>query len=319
MSEPRNYFYLRLKDNFFDTDAMILLEGMQDGYKYSNILLKLYLRSLKNGGKLMFNEKIPYNANMIATVTRHSVGDVEKALMVFQELNLIEILDTGAIYITDIQSFIGKSTTEADRKRTYREKIEQEKALTALPIGTNVRTNVQKNRTNVRTNVGQTSDISPPYIDIELELEKELELELKQEIDIHVDTEEKTDHVSKKDIDYLIQQYNNILGGTLPVVKKVTTERIKKIKAILKEFTVEEVVQGFQKTAQSSFLIGATNKSEWKASWDWLINKTNLTKVLEGNYDNQPNTTPFKKHMTVSEKLDELESMGIERGLDVWG
>ena len=61
MSDNKKYYYLKLKDNFFDSDQMIVLESMPDGYKYSNILLKLYLRSLKNDGKLMFNDRIPYN------------------------------------------------------------------------------------------------------------------------------------------------------------------------------------------------------------------------------------------------------------------
>lgn len=167
MSETQNYFYLRLKENFFDSDSMILLENMKDGYIYANILLKLYLRSLKNGGRLMLNDTIPYNPEMLASVTRHSVGDIEKALRIFKDLNLIEILDTGAIYITDIQSFIGKSTTEADRKRKYREIIELEKKAPIMLNGTNAQTNVQ-------TNVGQMSDKYPPYKskeDLEIDIE----------------------------------------------------------------------------------------------------------------------------------------------------
>ena len=46
----------------------MLLESMQDGILYSNILLKLYLKSLKNGGKLQLDENIPYTAQMIATI-----------------------------------------------------------------------------------------------------------------------------------------------------------------------------------------------------------------------------------------------------------
>ena len=78
MSDNKNYYYLKLKDNFFDSDAQILLEGMPDGYLYSNILMKLYTRSLKTDGKLMFNERIPYNPAMLAQITRHSVGVMEK-------------------------------------------------------------------------------------------------------------------------------------------------------------------------------------------------------------------------------------------------
>ena len=58
----------------------MLLESMQDGMLYSNILLKLYLKSLKNGGKLQLAENIPYTAQMIATITRQQVGTVERAL-----------------------------------------------------------------------------------------------------------------------------------------------------------------------------------------------------------------------------------------------
>ena len=128
MSDNKKYYYLKLKENFFDSDEMILLESMQDGYLYSNIVLKMYLRSLKNDGKLVINNCIPYNSQMLATITRHSVGTIEKALQLFKNLHLIEILESGAIYMTDIQSFIGESTTEADRKRKYRQKIESERS-----------------------------------------------------------------------------------------------------------------------------------------------------------------------------------------------
>ena len=45
MSDNRKYYYLKLKENYFDNDSIVLLESMQDGVLYSNILLKLYLKS----------------------------------------------------------------------------------------------------------------------------------------------------------------------------------------------------------------------------------------------------------------------------------
>ncbi|MFS5246958.1 phage replisome organizer N-terminal domain-containing protein [Streptococcus agalactiae] len=122
MADNKKYYYLKLKENFFESDEAIILESMPDGYIYSNILLKLYLRSLKNDGLLMFNNLIPYNAQMLATITRHQVGTVEKAIQIFRDLQLIEILDNGAIYMTNIQNFVGKSSTEADRIRKLRAK-----------------------------------------------------------------------------------------------------------------------------------------------------------------------------------------------------
>lgn len=159
MSDNKKYYYLRLKDNFFDSDELKILESMKDGYLYSNILLKLYLRSLKNDGKLVVNERIPYSADMLASVTGHQVGTIKQALSVFKDLGLIDVLDNGAIYMLDIQNFIGKGSSEADRKREYRQRIETD-------------------RTNVQTNLRQISDKSTPEIEIELEKDIEIEKEI---------------------------------------------------------------------------------------------------------------------------------------------
>ena len=159
MADNRKYYYLKLKESYFDDDAIVLLESMPDGILYSNILLKLYLKSLKNGGKLQLDENIPYTAQMIATLTRQQVGTVERALGIFQQLGLVEQLHGGLLYMTDIELMIGQSSTEAERKRAAR------LANKALPPP--------------RTNGGHLSDIRPP----EIELEKEIEIEIKREIE----------------------------------------------------------------------------------------------------------------------------------------
>ena len=161
MSDNRKYYYLKLKENYFDDDSIVLLESMQDGVLYSNILLKLYLKSLKHGGWLQLDEDIPYTAQMIATITRQQIGTVERALQIFLKLGLVEVLDSGTFYMSNIELLIGQSSTEAERKRAARL---QNKALSVL-----------------RTSGGHLSDIRPP--EIEIELEKEKEIEIKREIE----------------------------------------------------------------------------------------------------------------------------------------
>ena len=155
MSDNRKYYYLKLKENYFDDDSIVLLESMQDGVLYSNILLKLYLKSLKHGGRLQLDEDIPYTAQMIATITRQQIGTVERALQIFLKLGLVEVLDSGTFYMSNIELLIGQSSTEAERKRAARL---QNKALSAL-----------------RTSGGHLSDIRPPEIEKEIEIEKERE------------------------------------------------------------------------------------------------------------------------------------------------
>jgi predicted phage replisome organizer len=166
MADNRRYYYLKLKDNYFDEDSIVLLESMKDGILYSNILLKLYLKSLKNGGKLQLDENIPYTSEMIATITRHQTGTVERALQIFHQLGLVEIMENGGYYMSNIELLIGQSSTEGERKRRARLEIKAQKSLAAENGG---------------QWSGQKADICPP------ELEKEKEIELKKELERKAD------------------------------------------------------------------------------------------------------------------------------------
>lgn len=165
MSENKKYYYLKLKENFFNSDEIVLIESMQDGILYSNILLKLYLLSLKYNGFLRLNENMAYTAQMIATITRHEVGTVERALNVFMEFGLIVPAADGSIYMTNIEDMVGKSSTEADRKRLARAEVKRLSGQTADKCPKNVPAVYEK---------------CPPEIEIEKEtdIKKESEREL---------------------------------------------------------------------------------------------------------------------------------------------
>ncbi|CYY28182.1 phage replisome organizer N-terminal domain-containing protein [Streptococcus suis] len=182
MADNKKYYYLKLKDNFFESDEAIILESMPDGYIYSNILLKLYLRSLKNNGLLMFNDLIPYNAQMLATITRHHVGVIEKAIQIFQQLRLIEILDNGAIYMTNIQNFVGKSSTDADRKRAEYNKIKRVGEISTIEM-----------------------DKTPP--EIEIEIEKDINKDIK--LNINKDIYSELDNSAEQSSEYIFPNWLN--------------------------------------------------------------------------------------------------------------
>ena len=253
MADNKRYYYMRLKESFFDDDAIKILEAMPDGYLYSNILLKLYLKSLKFNGRLMYNERIPYNASVLATLTNHSVGVIEKALDIFEQLGLIEVLDNGAIYMLDIQNYIGKSTTEADRKRDYRNRIDEEKKIISGQMS------------------GQNSDKSTP--EIEIEIEKDIEIEKERETE------------KRKRVDYqrIVDMYNDTCVS-FPKVHSISDARKKAIKARLNTYSVYDFKILFKKAESSDFLKGK-NARNWSANFDWLIKDANMAKVLDGNYD----------------------------------
>lgn len=205
MADNKKYYYMRLKENFFDSSEISLLESMPDGYLYSNILLKLYLRSLRGEGRLAINN-IPYSPEMIATVTHHPVETVKKALDIFQKLGLIEILDSGVIYMLNIQEFIGESSTEADRIRAYRQRIAQEKDV-------------------------QMYDKRTPEIEIEKEKEKETERKNTEYINAGALTESV--------LSYFFWSYKEYTGHPHP---SVHPDKLQEIQATLDDYGAD---QGF--------------------------------------------------------------------------
>lgn len=201
MSDNKKYYYLKLKDNFFDSPEIKVLEAMPNGYKYSNLLLKLYLKSLRFEGALRLNEYIPYNTEMIAAVVGMDIDTVKVAFDIFKQLKLVEILEDGTIYMLDIQNFIGLSSTEADRKREYRSRIEAEKNKNLLSDGQ-----------MSRQTSGQMSDKTPPEIEIDIEKEKEIEYIDLTFVDSIIDAVKLT----QKQYDNLIKDY-----GVNEVHKKI--------------------------------------------------------------------------------------------------
>ena len=303
MADNKKYYYLKLKENFFDSEEMIILQSMQDGYIYSDILMKLYLRSLKNEGKLMFKDVIPYTPDVLATVVRHQVGTVEKALDLFRKLGLVEVLDNGAIYMMDIQNFIGESSTEADRKRQYRAKIEQEKG----------------NKIALIEDVGQMSgqmsskcpDKNPPELEIELEIEKEIDIEIEKDIEKKKREKKKTmdskesSSSSSKQVDEFISLYHDVCKS-LPKVRIVTDKRKKAIKTLLSKISLEEIKEAFEIIEKTPFLKGDNDRG-WKPNIEFLVKHDNIVKILEGFYDSssQSNVQPQKQERYNPDKVYE--------------
>ena len=160
MSANKRYYFLKLKENFFREETILLLEDCKDGFLYTNILLKMYLLSLKHEGQLLLTEGIAYTPAMIASLTHHQTGTVEKALQVFTELGLVEELQDGSLYMSNIQTMIGSSSTEAERKRQERLRLGQQLLLSPEQRQTS------DDSKRAADNCGQTADTSGQLADI---------------------------------------------------------------------------------------------------------------------------------------------------------
>lgn len=118
----KKYYWLRLKRDFFKRHDIKIIESMENGKDYILFYLKLLCESVDHDGKLRFSDQIPYNENMLATITNTNVDVVRSAIKVFSELGMMEMLDDGTFYMNEVEKLIGSETEWAEKKRIWREK-----------------------------------------------------------------------------------------------------------------------------------------------------------------------------------------------------
>lgn len=158
MAESKKYYWLKLKSDFFDDDTIKYIEEQENGIKYSNFYLKLCLKSLKTNGKLIRlvgETLIPYDINSLSKLTGVDFDTVRSAMHIFESIGLVKLLDSGEIYLSQINELIGSETDKAQIMR----RIRAEKKL----YGNNVTRML-------------------PYIEKEIDIEKEKEIDIDAEI-----------------------------------------------------------------------------------------------------------------------------------------
>ena len=70
----------------------------------------------------------------------------------------------------------------------------------------------------------------------------------------------------------------------LNIIKSFTENRKKKLSELLKKYTEEEIIETMMKIKNINFLLGRTEKSNWKISFDDFLNEEKFIKILEGAY-----------------------------------
>lgn len=119
------YYWLKLKEDFFQQEAMEWLEEQKNGKEYSLFYLKLCLKSLKDSGVLVRHvgtKTIPYTAKKLAEITNTTPAVAGDALEAFKDIGLITEDANGVLFIPSLAEMVGSesSSREAVKKRTQR-------------------------------------------------------------------------------------------------------------------------------------------------------------------------------------------------------
>ena len=77
--------------------------------------------SLDHNGNLRFSDEIPYEVEMLATITHMDIDTVTAAVKLFTNLKMMNIMDDGTFFMSQVLSLTGDETKWAEKKRLYRE------------------------------------------------------------------------------------------------------------------------------------------------------------------------------------------------------
>ena len=116
------FYWLKLKKDFFKRHDIKIVKSMPNGKDYILFYMQLLLESIDHEGALRFSETIPYDENMLSTITDTNIDIVRSAMKIFTQLGMIEVLDDQTIYMCEVSKMIGSETAAAGRKRAQRER-----------------------------------------------------------------------------------------------------------------------------------------------------------------------------------------------------
>ncbi|HDY68175.1 MAG TPA: hypothetical protein ENH85_10320 [Candidatus Scalindua sp.] len=170
MSDQNNqrYYWLKLKDDFFNSDEIKLLLSMENGSEYVIFWQKILLKAItcKEVGLLEYKPNLPYTDKMFATIFDTNIDIVRGAIKAFIDLSMVTPVENGCLWIEKAAELTASETKGAIRKRKQRA-IEHDKTK-ALPESVTL------------------SQKRPQ--ELELELEKEIDIEKELKVDTNSPT-----------------------------------------------------------------------------------------------------------------------------------
>ncbi len=268
MSEEKSkkrYYWLKLKEDFFEEKYVKALRSYPDGNALVVTYLKIALLSLKENGCVIYDGVMPTYEEELALALGEDKNIVKLTIEALLRMGAVEKLDNDTLFMIAIQRCFGSECDSAERVRKFRA---------------------------LQCNDGVT------------ECNTEIEKENKRK-EIEGDTENNSSlpcsGKGSPACDYkgIVSLFNSICVS-LPSVRELTDKRKKAISGAIKLLDGVTFEELFRKVESSDFLTGRAGT--WNGcGFDWIIKPSNLVKILEGNYTNKADkpspggTQPTKK------------------------
>lgn len=194
----KKYYWLKLKEDFFNNIRMKKLRKIAGGEIFTIIYLKMQLLSLQNEGALIYEGIEETFTDEIALKIDEDPENVKLTCIFLQNCGLIEQTDGNTFVLTETVDCIGKESESAKRMRKLRENSSTKRLETSQ---------CDASVTQLCENVREC--------DTEKEIEKEKEKDIEIEIEKKNVTRSKSTSVDKpkkeKPIKHKYGEYNNVL------------------------------------------------------------------------------------------------------------
>lgn len=138
----KKYYWLKLRDGFFDTKPLKKLRKIAGGDTYTIIYLKLQLLSLSGEGMLFYEGVEDDFIEELALAIDEDVDNVKFTVLFLEKCGLLEWTSDSEIMLTAVPYAIGKETDSARRVREHR----QRKALQCNTDVTSGNTEIEKEK-----------------------------------------------------------------------------------------------------------------------------------------------------------------------------
>jgi len=292
--------WIKLRIDMFDDEKIKIIQSMPEG----DAILVIWIRIIALAGKcnangfVLVEDEFPYTDEMLSVIFGKPLSTVKLALATFERFRMIENTEKG-IYITNFdkhQNIEGlDKIREQNRIRKQRER-ERKKELLLEEYGFGVPT-LPNNVENVTEMSREMSrEVTQQKEKEEKEKDNNISISLEGNIDIVGETSADTDPLKVRiDYQHIMTDFHDTCID-FPKIRAMSEARKKKIRTLLNEFDklkiwpdvtiYDRLHRLFQMAQDSDFLSGRNQK--WNScSFDWIINKTNALKIIEGNYINK--------------------------------
>lgn len=146
MANGKRYYWLKLKEDFFQSKRIKKLRHMAGGDTYTIIYLKMQLLSLRTNGVLQWSGLEDNFADELALDLDEKPEDVEVTLMYLVNTGLVETIDNNALVLPWVLENTGSETASTQRWRDWknRQVLESNTTPTQLQQVANVEIEKEK-------------------------------------------------------------------------------------------------------------------------------------------------------------------------------